>query len=590
MQSYERTASMRLVVLFVAACCISPAWSAEDEHMPGFLLPVRGKELVADSAPSNVELLSQTTTPRDSLDLVLMSKWSLNYLTGTITEENDFASSYGNWPLKMPPYAVGGDKIAIGDSEVRNALAFVLMHEMSGIDFGARVQEGVMDRILSYQLPCGLFDPPTHGDTDVLWATAWMARALIEDFATTGNREALTRAENALKALRLYAMEANDEGLLRLAPKDRLIDNREVHFAYRNGLDFCVVEPFVRYGEVTGDKEMLDIAEGLVEGRLRGFSNHDSRHTHSHWHSVIGVAHLGAVTGEGKYLDWAEDQLAHWTPLMTDYGWFEAIAGYKASETCAVSDLIHVCVYLGRGGRSMRYDVVERALRNYLPQTQFFINDDKFMQLWHEQEYADRDQQMRLMRRLEGGFFCRTTPSDRYAIPERPEGPVSLEGCCPPTGMTGLNLAWRDIVRKTDQGVFVNMAFNCDDAEATVVSFFPDQGRVTVVPKRDGTFHVRVPGFASKEHVAAWKNGHKSDQVSREGDYVTFSAAKEGEELTVTYPLVKFVQTFSRGGSEFTVHWNGNAVTRLDSTGSVWPLFEKIPYPIPAFPRAPASE
>ena len=69
------------------------------------------------------------------------------------------------------------------------------------------------------------------------------------------------------------------------------------------------------------------------------------------------------------------------------------------------------------------------------------------------------------------------------------------------------------------------------------------------------------------------------------GDYVTFAAAKKGEELTVTYPLVKFVQKFNRAETDYTVYWKGNAVTRLDPMGSVWPLFEKIPYPIPAFPR-----
>jgi hypothetical protein len=573
-----------------AAVNAAPTACGDDETLPGFILPVSNIEPVADTAPRNVELLSQTILPKDPLDLQLMSQWSLNYLAGTITIEDDFASSYGNWPLKMPPYAIGGDTIAIGDTEVRNALAFVLMREMSGSNYAADIQQGAMNRILRYQLPCGLFSPPMHGDTDVLWATAWMARALIEEFVTTGNREALSRAERALRAVRRYAVEANDQGLLRLAPKDRTIDGQPVRFAYRRSLDFCIVEPFVRYSEVTGDKEMLDIATGLVEGRLQGFSKHNSSHTHSHWHSVVGVAHLGAVTGEKRYLDWAENQLTLWTDRMTDYGWFEAADGYGASETCALSDLMHVCIYLGRAGRATRYDLAERAVRNNLAQVQFFADDNRFQQLRQKQSFSDPGQHMKLLRRLEGGFLCRTTPGDRWAKSESPEGPISLEGCCPSTGMTGLSLAWRDIVRQTDKGTFVNMAFNRNSAHAEVVSFLPQKGRLTVVPKHNGTVYIRIPGFASKELVAAWKNAQRRDRLDWMGDYVVFSETKKGDELTVTYPLVSFVQRFKRAGTVYTVNWQGNAVTHLDPMGTVWPLFEKIPYPIPAFAPSQASE
>ena len=122
-----------------------------------------------------------------------MARWCLNYLTGSITAEKNYASSYGNWPLNDPPFCIGGDRIAVGDSEVRNDLAFVLMRAMSGISYGAKVQKGLRDRILAYQHASGLFNPPSHGDTDVLWATAWMARSLIESFATTGDRDALAR-------------------------------------------------------------------------------------------------------------------------------------------------------------------------------------------------------------------------------------------------------------------------------------------------------------------------------------------------------------------------------------------------------------
>src|SRR5437868_6983688 len=111
---------MRFYAAILGTLCIMAgtmglAGRAEQETIDGFLSPVADKKILPDSAPAEVKLLSKTRTARDTLDLELMAKWSLNYLAGSVSEEQGFASSYGNWPLKMPPYALGGDKIAVGD-------------------------------------------------------------------------------------------------------------------------------------------------------------------------------------------------------------------------------------------------------------------------------------------------------------------------------------------------------------------------------------------------------------------------------------------------------------------------------------------
>jgi hypothetical protein len=131
------------------------------------------------------------------------------------------------------------------------------------------------------------------------------------------------------------------------------------------------------------------------------------------------------------------------------------------------------------------------------------------------------------------------------------------------------------------------MAFNRDCAEAKVVSFLPDQGRLTVVPKHNGAFYVRIPGSAPHNEVSAWRNGRKSGKVVWSGDYVIFASARKGEEMTVTYPLVTFDQNIHRGGRDYTFHWKGNALTGIEPMDGVWPLFRNIPYPTPPFyPRS----
>jgi hypothetical protein len=156
----------------------------------------------ADTQPVDIRPLSETVVP-DDIDLRLMAKWCINYLTRSVTVGRNYESSYWNLPLNHPPMSMNGDSIAGGDTECRNDLAFVLMRQMSGITDGQDVQNGVRNRILAYQSPCGLFVPP-NGDTDVIWATAWMASSLIESYATVGDQASLAGAKNALDALRLY--------------------------------------------------------------------------------------------------------------------------------------------------------------------------------------------------------------------------------------------------------------------------------------------------------------------------------------------------------------------------------------------------
>ena len=221
---------------------------------------------------------------------------------------------------------------------------------------------------------------------------------------------------------------------------------------------------------------------------------------------------------------------------------------------------------------------------NYLPQEQFFITDRTFKTLWNRRSYKDRENHLALMRRLEGGFLCRTDPEDRWS-----KETISLEGCCPPTGMTGLYQAWKDLVRKTEDGVRVNLAFNHECPEARVVSFLPDTGRVTVVPRIAGDFHIRIPGFAPWNSVRAFRGRSECKQVEviQKGEYIVFPNAQAGEELTVTYPLVEFIQKTKAGGKDLEIRWKGNLVTGLSPKGKVWPLFEEVPYPTPPFrPRS----
>jgi hypothetical protein len=105
----------------------------------------------------------------------------------------------------------------------------------------------------------------------------------------------------------------------------------------------------------------------------------------------------------------------------------------KAGSKQREADHIHICLYLDRSGRTRHHYFVERAGLNYLRQEQFFFTDSAFETLWSRRSYKDRENHLALLRRLEGGFLCRTDSEDRWS-----NDLINLERCCPPTGMTVL--------------------------------------------------------------------------------------------------------------------------------------------------------
>ena len=64
-------------------------------------------------------------------------------------------------------------------------------------------------------------------------------------------------------------MKPDERGRLWLDPPAAIEwEGRPLKITYRPGLDFCVMEPSLRFYEVTGDTRMLQVARGRAEGRL----------------------------------------------------------------------------------------------------------------------------------------------------------------------------------------------------------------------------------------------------------------------------------------------------------------------------------
>jgi hypothetical protein len=582
------------------------------------------------------------------LDPVAMAAWAMNYLVHNPRPQFDYECVFTIYPLVSPPIPLGqadtgpGDVIAErqsgrkaytgtahdpitwGDTDSRMDYVFPLMREMSGLRYGQSVEEGLHRRILSYIHPDGMCWLPSGGlfrpgrDYALAWTAGWAMMRLSEEWQRTGNES------SKMQAHKLFA------GLVRMATR------RDGRAWYEGGMNpwvngewICengpegwtrqpgVTWPVVNYWRITKDPEALTFARELAEGVIHNSQPRLDVHTiqpdgsfaggntHLVLHEVLGVAELGALTGDARYTEFARRVYEYVRSLGMDYGWFPEYrvhyGGDLDGETCNTADMIALATCLAEAGYPEYWDHAERYLRNYLRQAQFFVTDEIEHALRAENPQAsaaDIRKSLDILHGYEGGFNgcfaanSRILPSCRNADARHR---MFMSGCCPPSGMYGLYRVWQSIVTQRQKTVYVNVSLNCDVPAAKVVSHLPDEGKITVIakgaPNERLSYRIRVPAWADRTKVAAYRDGKRLD-VAWDGPrnaYVAFDSVKPGTVMSVVYALMTFEQDVAVGGQSgrmsFTLQWRGNTVTGISPRAERFPLFNGFVNP----PTLPAS-
>jgi hypothetical protein len=159
-------------------------------------------------------------------------------------------------------------------------------------------------------------------------------------------------------------------------------------------------------------------------------------------------------------------------------------------------------------------------------------------------------------------------------------------GCCIASGNLAVWEAWANTVTKDEGGIFVNMSFNHETPELKVISYVPEQGRLTVAAKTNlPNIYLRPPSWVPKKEVKCFSNG-KNEPITWTGDYVRYDDVKRGDELTITYPLVSFTQTIviAKGTpieKKYTQQWFGNTLMGIEPKGKRIPFLYGFPQRLP---------
>lgn len=573
------------------------------------------------------EIRDLTTAPSsaapqaDELDLPAMAKAALNYLRGNPDPKRGYECRWSLGPLGIPfhvpvidPNRWAYDPISLGDTDSRMEGQYLPMREMAGQAQPDPVELGVKARIRAYQHDDGLcwvnpaacVGQPVEGEWVITWTTAKLLWSLSEEFQRSGDAALKARARKTFVALKGLALwdgpRAYYPGIAPFKDGKWLRDGWCADHARNYPF---IVEPCVRYWECTGDAEALEFAKAVAEGFLAGsqkdqaelridlqtgaFKNHVHLHTHAAW----GVAHLGAVAKEPRYVDWARKAYEFVLGHGTDFGWYPEFIPQPEyrTEICAVGDMVSIAVWLARSGMPHYWDHVERTVRNELRRSQFFLTPE-FVKLFRE-IHKDKPQSavaqaLEELHSIEGGFVAQATFNDWVSYPNNPklgtpglnQNGIQMMGCCPPEGMRGLWEAFRGVVEEREGRVLVNLAMGRDHPAAKVTAYRPEDGRIEVAARKQAAYWLRAPAWVERDKVRLVRGGQAQQAVwgGDAGAYVVCADVRPGETLTLTWPVPRFTQIFTATSvpgrkQVVSVRWVGNEVRSVEPRGKYLPMF-----------------
>jgi hypothetical protein len=580
---------------------------------------------VAGSQPDDVSAAAPAVA---DLDLTAMAASAINALKKNPRPHLDYQCRFSISLLNYPP-APGpndGDPITLGDTENRLDWEFGYMKDICGDASADPIAKGVRTRIMKRLRDDGLCWVETSAFASLpgLWANHWTTGKLLislsNDYRRTGDESYRAPCRKMFEALRARADSV--EGRAYYAGGNSCWN--EKGWGITEGCPYSPAMPLeaiATYYEAFHDEEALRFAVAFAEGEMA----HDQwnhwimkdpskltaeqkeqmkltstmqviwptappnanllvrpdgsfdHHSHMRGHQGWGMAHLASITKEPRLVAWSKRLLDFFLSRGTDYGWIPESMTFPArSETCAVADVIDMTAYMAKCGYPNYWDTVERFIRNYIREAQFFVTPEyeKLYRSLHPGEAGDKG--LAMARDFEGGFQGAMGLSDRcYAGTT-----MDMMGCCLPEGMRAIHTAWLNTVTREKTGVYVNMCFTRDAPEAKVVSFAPKQGRMTVTAKVADDFALRPPTWAPRDRVKVYRNGQVVATQWRDA-YLVFNKVAPGDVLTMTWPVLRMVQKQNvknapgQPDREMTVTWLGNTVIKLDPPGSVLPLYQK---------------
>lgn len=551
-----------------------------------------------------------TTVTKQIPDTLLLEERAghvLQAILGMADEDHGYIPFFAANLMEQPAYLTHGDW-DYGSSHGRLIDALILARHMTGDESGRDIEARYRENFLGFFREDGLSyrlknpKAPWEPTANMIDQRAVLL-ALTSWYMSTGDPKIKEVADKHVAALRRIAVKERDvwyypaseytvngwpsaNGVqLRLAPDPAAFCGR-------------LVMPLLKYHELTGNADAIELCRFFTaliihrsgvfnpDGSFNDALAYRSGHFHTRLGTLDALARYAWFTRDASILhfvkksyDWA---VSTW---CTSFGWTPGDMHDQAfeHETCSLVDLIATGITLARSGYTEYWGIVERFLRNHLTESQLLnldwvvdsdskANDDVGMKSFYQ-----------VARRTRGAFAGYSAPNDFCCDVSGGRGHINdLQTCCIGSGTRGLFMGWSNTVTEENGTVSVNFLLNRGSRWLDVSSHLPHEGRVELVIHRHlPRLLIRIPEWAGYAKVVVRREhgGTEQTQTGRDPSmwvkqcFLALGEAREGEKITITFPVSERQTVEKAVGQQFVAQWRGDDVIRLSPEGRHHPFY-----------------
>ena len=346
--------------------------------------------------------------------------------------------------------------------------------------------------------------------------------------------------------------------------------------------------------DATGDERAWQLAGRMAAGSLAFFGEDGEMgeaagtHIHSITSTLSGMLEYGYLSGRRELVD--RVRAVYGNPkglpqVLYSTGWIKEqirVPGQVQGEVNQQGDALEIQLLLGshEPDGAYWYGEAEKNMRSVILPSQV-LRDDFFPVMEEPTEDRYRD----IRRRCIGGFGF-PMPSAHLEHPGSALNTIDI------TQGAVQGIAWftRHIAVDKEGATQINLFFDWDNELARVESALPVEGRVAVIPKRDGTLRVRVPSALVEGSLRFERAGGEAAYAMDNG-YAVLEGCRAGERVTMTFiPLdFHYGETYYPGTPEETVYEvyrHGEQVAAVLPIRGIYPLYENWPLAIPGLEEA----
>jgi len=532
----------------------------------------------------------------EAFDILAVGRRARNYLTRMVDDAHDCLPYWYVQINSVPAYA---RHVRVDDAELVASWYEALVsvrHMLGPEERAAEVEEALLRHLLESWGPQGLRYHKPYAWTKTIHASfhemgyvlSALNRVLTEH---PGHTEAEQLAAGLVRGMRGLVWERTTatfwsgdwdlgEKIYEFPGDVYLRDGGFVPARVTGRGEECIrnavlLQPLVQRAEKFNDEVALDLAEGIANhllglARYFNWKGEFFGHVHSAVWFAAGLARLGRIMNNERYVTRAHDIYRYVLSLSSAFGWVPEYAQWRPlneehCETCCIKDMIECGFELIECGYDY-WDVINKFTRNQLVEQQ--IKDGCFVSVDNtrpdENGYTWREIDQRVVGGWSGGAEPNSISLARFR---------SIAGCCAGTAPQALHMVWERIVEQRNGSVYVNFPMTHCHALADVTAGYPNEGFVRVKAGQPGRYIVRVYAWMGQQ-LELLVNGAQRPVLFREGG-VCVEGVGAGDVIELRHVLRDEEKCEKARGQEYHVIWRGPDVVEMKEAGAPLRLYQR---------------